>query len=565
VLAGLVLGIGTLQLTRESPSSSLAERSAVGGAVLLGAGWLAIGLGLRAWQRHPGRRYGPLLIAAGFAWFLAEWNNPGTGSAAVFTAGVVLYAACPPLVAHAALTYPGGRLASRVEAAALGVAYTGALIVLGLLPAVFFEPADQSCAFCPANLVAVASHAGVVSWFNHAGLRLGVASLLTLAALAAWRLRCSTSAARRAKAPVLVPVIAYLGLVAASYTYTVSRGTLSIDRRERSLWLAQGVALVAVSLGVAWGWVRARRTRSAVADLVVELGESPGPGGLRDALATALYDAKLAVAYPVEDGRHVDAAGRDVELPTTDERVITPLVREDRLVALLIHRADLLDDPVLVEETVSSARLAIDNERLQAVARAQLSDLQASRARIVEAGDHERRRLERDLHDGAQQRLVALSLALRLTRSRLGSDSVSPVATHLDQAAAELHNALMDLRHLADGIHPAVLSDEGLAAALESLAEGTSMPLQVTAVPEQRLPAPIEAAAYQLVAEAVQAGPARVNATCGDGMLVVDVEAARRLDHLVELEDRVGALDGHLTVETVSGDTVRIRAEIPCG
>jgi signal transduction histidine kinase len=198
---------------------------------------------------------------------------------------------------------------------------------------------------------------------------------------------------------------------------------------------------------------------------------------------------------------------------------------------------------------------------LQAEARAQLEDLRSSRARIIEAGDAERRRLERDLHDGAQQRLVGLSLALRLLRSQLGADH--ELVARLDEVEAELRRAVAELRELAHGIHPAVLSDEGLAAAVEALAEDA--PIRIAALPQQRFPVAVETAAYLVVAEAAKAGAARVSAERQDAALVVDVEAEAEPEGLVDLEDRVGALDGRLDVERAGDGGVRIRAEIPCG
>ena len=276
---------------------------------------------------------------------------------------------------------------------------------------------------------------------------------------------------RRVVAPVVLAGCAYLGLVAGTFATSLDRGFVGRGDARAPALARPGGALAALAAAVAWGLLRARRTRSSLARLVVELGESATAGGLRDGLAEALADPDLELAYPVGDGRYADARGRPVDPAPLDGRAATPLVRDGRPVALLLHRADLLDNPELVEEVASAARLALENERLQAEARAQLEDLRSSRARIVEAGDAERRRLERDLHDGAQQRLVGLSLALRLLRSRLGSDEDGELAARLDEAEAELGEAVAELRELAHGIHPAVLSDEGLAAAIEALAE----------------------------------------------------------------------------------------------
>jgi signal transduction histidine kinase len=354
---------------------------------------------------------------------------------------------------------------------------------------------------------------------------------------------------------------AYLGLVAADFAHSLDRGFLGNDGLDRRLWLGEAAALCVLSAAVIWAWVRARRTRSALARLVIELAESPPPGGLRDVLAGVLRDPSLQLAYPLADGRLADARCRAVEL--TGE--ITPIVRGGQQVALLSHQPGLLGEPALAEEVAATARLALENERLQAEAWSQLADLRASRGRIVEFGDAERRRLVRDLHDGAQQRLVTLALALRLARTRLGS-GLDPVrAGRLDEAEAELRAALADLRELAQGIFPVILAEEGLGAAVEALAEAA--PLEITALPGERLSSPVEAAAYFVVAEAVRraaAGALKVSAARCDGRLVVEVEGDSAPAEITDLRDRVGALDGTVAVAQRPGGRVTIRAEIPC-
>ena len=502
---GLALGAYSLSLARDEPAFSFAGSSPAGAVALLGAGWTLVACGLVFRGRRPGNAVGPLLVAAGCTWFLAEWDNPGAGSAFVFTIGLVLFAACPPLAAWAMLAYPGGRLGFWVERVAVAVALTGAVLVLGLLPALFYDPATFGCVRCPDNLLLVSDDPGLVDDLNVLGVHLGLAWSLLLMAVAAWRVARSSRTRRRVVAPVVLAGCAYLGLVAGSFATSVDRGFVGSGELERRLWLGQAAALAALAAAVAWDLLRARRTRSSLARLVVELGESARAGGLREGLAEALADPDLKLAYPVGEGRFADADGRPVDLSALDGRVATPLIRDGRPVALLLHRADLLDNPELVEEVASAARLALENERLQAEARAQLADLRSSRARIIEAGDAERRRLERDLHDGAQQRLVGLSLALRLVRNRLEPDDQQ--RARLDEAEAELHEAVTELRELAHGIHPAVLSDEGLAAAVEALAE--EAPLRIAAVPQQRFAPAVETAAYLLVAEAARrASPA---------------------------------------------------------
>ena len=228
---GISVGLGTLALVRHNPGGSLTGSSTAGAAALLTAGWLAITVGLVMRRRRPGNRVGALLIAAGFAWFVTEWNNPGAGSSLVFTIGLLGYAACPPLVAHAVLSYPGGHLGSRFEAVAVVVAYAGSLVVLGLGPALVFEPADQGCAQCATNLVAIASNAELVEALTRAGVWLGVAWAIALTLLAGWRAVTSTPAARRIRMPVLVPAVTYLGAVAVTYINAIDRGFLSNDER----------------------------------------------------------------------------------------------------------------------------------------------------------------------------------------------------------------------------------------------------------------------------------------------------------------------------------------------
>jgi signal transduction histidine kinase len=234
------------------------------------------------------------------------------------------------------------------------------------------------------------------------------------------------------------------------------------------------------------------------------------PGGVRDALARTPGDPSLQLAlWLPERGAYVDAAGRPRELPVPgSDRAVTVQGDSEEPVAALVHDPVLLERRALLQAAGAAARLALENERLQAKLRAQLDELRASRARIVAAGDAERRRLVRDLHDGAQQRILALGLALQLARARL--DGTSPAAAELlAEADAELRAALTELRELARGIHPAVLTEHGLGPALATLAERTPVPVTITELPDQRLPAATEAATYFFVSEALANTDAR--------------------------------------------------------
>jgi signal transduction histidine kinase len=278
-----------------------------------------------------------------------------------------------------------------------------------------------------------------------------------------------------------------------------------------------------------------------------------------------------------ERGSYVDSRGRPFELPPPDsDRAVTVLGPADAPVAALMHDPVLLERGGLLEAAGAAARLALENERLQAELRAQLAELRASRARIVQAGDDERRRLERNLHDGAQQRLLGLGLALQLARAKVGIEA-NGGAELLSEAEDELRRALDELRELARGIHPAILTDQGLGPALRSLAERSLVPVAI-AVPGDRLEEPIEAAAYFLVSESLAnaakyayASAVRVNVSRRNGVTIVDVDddGVGGADPAIGsglrgLSDRVQALDGTFRLDSPPGGGTHIHAVIPC-
>ena len=533
--------------------------AALAGELAAGALLVAAALAAQAWRPRP-RFTGPL-AAAGIAWLLFEWNSPGAGPA--FTAGLVVYAVWLPLLAQAALRGPDERPLGRPAVALLLVAYATSLGMLGLAAAAVFDPLAQGCLDCPANHLLMTSDADSWHELGQLGLLLSVIWTAAFALLACGRLALLSPAGRRVAAPVLVPAAAALALFGAAAFHGRERGFLSNDPTDRALWVGEMAALAIVAAGVVWERVRARRARSALARLVVDLGASPPPGGLEGQLADALGDPSLRLLHRLDgEPGWIDSDGQAAALPSDADRVATSVVAGGRELSVLVHRRGLLDDPGIAQEIASAARLAIEHERLHASRRAQLERLRLSRARLVATADAQRRQLERDLHDGAQQRLLTLSIAVRLAQRRFGSGDPA-LERELAAAEGELGVALAELRELAHGLFPMVLSNEGLGAALEVLAERTPR-LVNRALPDGRFAAPVESAAYFVVSEALRREPngdVAIDARREGERLVVEVRTEAELTgDATAIEDRVGALGGALIA-----NVHLLRAELPCG
>jgi signal transduction histidine kinase len=576
-LTVVAFGLVSLAIAVQYPGITNVGRSVEAVVAKLLAGSALIGAGLYVsfgWRRPAS---GVLFGLAAVAWSLEEWNNPATGVAAAFTLGLVGYAIAPAVVAHAVLAYPTGRLGSRPERLTIVVAYVDTVLVLGLLAALFYAPAAHQCHLCPPNLLLVGDSPEVYAGLQSLGHWLLVGWTAAFIALALRRLLRASGPIRRLIAPVLVAGCAYILLVLAAAAQSVASGGIGTGSLALPLWFAQAGALCAIGLGVGWSWLLRRRTRSQMAGLVVELGRSPPPGGLQEMLGRILGDHALRVAYAIEGRQElVDANGNAVELDAGLAK--TPLTREGQTIAVLLHRPGLLDDPAVIEEVAAATRLALDNERFHAEVLARIEDLRASRTRIVAAGEAERRRLERDLHDGAQQRLLGLSLVLGFTRAQVKEGDDSTILTLIDDAEERLRGAIDELREVAHGIYPAVLSSDGLGAAVDALREGASIPINVTSLPDDRLTGSVESAAYFFIAEVTGPVAAHAGATkaevdarvVGDSLVItVRADGAQRADteveeRFIDLEDRIGALGGRLHVEHDVPGRLTVRAEIPC-
>jgi signal transduction histidine kinase len=338
------------------------------------------------------------------------------------------------------------------------------------------------------------------------------------------------------------------------------------------LLLAVPAAVLTIAVLEALG-----RAMSGLCHALLHSRRAPG-GPVREMLAESLGDRTLSIAYWLPDRQtFVDEAGRPVELPDPGSgRAWTAVERNGVRVAAIVHDAALDTGPELVQAAAAAAALALDNERLKADLRARVEELRVSRVRIVEAGDTARRRLERDLHDGAQQQLVSLALDLRLLKARLRDTEAEPL---VDALAEKLAVALGELRELARGIHPAILTDRGLGPAIEALASRVPVPVTSEVSVHDRLSAPIEAAAYFVVAEALtnivkyaRATKAHVEIRRESDVVTVTVVddgvGGARIGAgtgLRGLQDRLAALDGTLRVDTAPSGGTRLRADIPCG
>ena len=556
-------------------SSDHTPNPGAGIAIGLLISWSFVGTGLYAWWRRPGSRFGALMTAVGFTYMLGALT--ASDDSYVFTFGVLLASFYFVVFAHMLLSYPDGRLQERWHAWLLAAGY--ALCVLGPLPQLLWGFTDRmrdSCPDCPESALLIERDDTLRDIFNGLTSAIAVVVVAIVLVILIGRWRAATAPQRRAMAPILWSGVAMLVLLATA----LGTDAAGISRLTDVLgWLS-----LLVFASVPWvfliGLVRSRVARAgAVSELLLRLGEAPGTGSLRCRLADALGDRSLQLAFWLDDkGKWVDSEGHLVELPPDDDpaRGCTPVELEGRRVGAIVHDRSLCEDPEMLSTVAAAAGLAMENERLQAQLRARVEELRASRARIVEAGTDERRRLERNLHDGAQQRLVALSLTLRLAQAKVHKDP-EKADELLGAAQQELTLALGELRELARGIHPAILSDRGLGAALEALAGRAPITVDLADLPSDRLPEPIEAAAYFVVAEALtnvvkyaHASQATVSVTRRNGHAVVEVADdgiggadPERGSGLRGLVDRVSALDGRMLLDSPAGSGTRLRAEIP--
>jgi signal transduction histidine kinase len=502
----------------------------------LAVGWSLIGCGLIASRRRPESRTGPLMAATGLTWFLGNFAQVGVAPVAWMAAHTVCLHR--GFLVQLVVTYPTGRPGSRLVRGAVAVGYAVAVIT----------PIWRS-----------------------AGATILLAGLLLAV--------CAHDYARAVGRPRRTRRIALQGAAGLSVVLAgTAAARLLLPPGDVGGWslLVYEVALCALAGGLLAGLLVVPWQRAAITDLVVELGEARS-GTLRDELSRALGDPSLEIGYWLPDaGAYVDAEGRVLWLPATGSgRSVTIVEREGQPVAALVHDPTVLEDQGLLEAVASAAQLAGSNARLQAEVQARLVELAASRRRILEARDEERGRLERRLHEGAEARLRELAGTLRRSRR---SASGEKTRQQIARAEDQLVRTLEDLRRLARGLHPRVLSEHGLEGALAALVKDFPLPVEIKVAGTQ-LPPRVAVAAYFVCAEALAnvakhaaASRVAVAVTAGEGRVRVEIEDdgvggadPGRGSGLRGLADRVEVFSGTLRLESLPDRGTRLAAEIPLG
>jgi signal transduction histidine kinase len=528
-------------------------------ALDVGVGLSSVVAGLLIWGKNPRNRIGQLLYLSG-----VTWSIPGLWSLAYSPATAVpwwtmawwarLALAVGPasgaLMIHVIFAYPSGRLSSPTSRIAVALGYGAFAVQAGASLLGQSQPEPLT-----ASIYVVLALAGVVTvslrWYR------------------------AGRAARRVYGPVLIAgwLVATSGLLMEALTLTTGPLETQSEGPDRWVYLAFVTARLLLPIGFLVGMTRSRFDRGEIADLVVALAEAEPARTLGDLLAKTLHDPTLKLAYriPEREG-FVDTIGRPVNVPVENAlRSVTLVKSRDEDLGVIVHDPAVRDDPQLLDGAISVARMAIERERLAAQVRAQLEEVQASRARIVEAGDAARRQVERDLHDGAQQRLVALAMKLELARA-----NTSGASALLDDATEELQTAISEVRDLARGVHPTILSEAGLGAAVEALVERAPVAVHINATDARYAPS-TETTAYFVVAEALtnvarhaDATEARVGIVEDQGMLIVTITddgrgGARTASGsgLRGLADRVAAANGTFTVTSPVGGGTTVRAQLP--
>jgi signal transduction histidine kinase len=580
-VAGAVATGLTVAIVLASPEQAYRGLVAVARALVVA---VPVGVGLWAWATRPDRRFGPLLVLSGFVWSLTGLTE--SDSSLAYSTGRVAEWLAEPLLLLLVLTFPSGALRRRIDRTLMAAAVlTVALLYLpsALLLERFPEPAPIGWCHvgCPPNAFMVVDTQPAFADTVLRPLRevVTVAIFAAVVVVLARRVQTSTPLMRRA----LVPVLSVAALRAAMFVLYLPVRRIDPDSAalEAIGWIVV-LCLPAIAIAFVVGLVRARLLAgAALQNLALRLAEHPEPAELTQILRETTGDPTLELAYWVAEpeGRWVDARGRPVRPPDPGSgRVLTEVREGDRLVAALVHDAALEDTGRFVQAAGALALSSLENQRLSAKVDASLLELQESRARIQAAADSERQRIERDLHDGAQQRLVALRIKLGLAADTMRDDPARG-AKLVHDLGEEAEAALEEVRALAQGVYPSLLADEGLPEALRALGRRTTPAARVSADGVGRLPREIESAVYFCCLEALQnvakhaSGARTVEISLhadgdlrfevrddGAGFSDADVRAGLGF---TSMRDRIAAVGGRLSIRSEPGVGTTVAGSVP--
>jgi signal transduction histidine kinase len=516
--------------------------------------------GAVAWRRRPDSRLGLWMVIAGYVVVLTflSWSSNDF----LVTVAEVFDFAPPLMFLIVFLTYPSGRVHTKAERVVITAAGVAAGLTFVYLPLGYDETL----------LTVNAQWPELAERIQDAQLVLMAAALMTGVGLLIGRRIGSPRPLRRWFGYLVDSFSVALLMLAVLYVVNVSAWNVNTEPVRLVMFGLVGAAPVVFLIGL----IDQRLGRASIADLMVGSTVTLGPAELQDGVRRSLRDPSARVIYWIPDfDSYADVEGKSVDVDKLADAFLTPVGEGEHPMALLIHDPALDYETTLLNSVAAATAMFIHKSQLEVELRARVDELRGSRMRILNAEQRERRRLERDLHDGAQQRLLSLSLSLGEIENQIGDDD--DLRTRVDEARSEVAASLQELRNLAHGIHPAALIDHGLAVALESLATRAPIPVEVAAVPLEGISRAAELTAFYLVSEALanvakhsQASTATIDIEIDGVTLVVAVEDngvggadARGGSGLRGLADRVEAVGGRLMVWSPPGGGTRLRAEIP--
>ncbi len=570
----LVIALAVVSVTATGRSAGdvtrLAQLSPAIFALDVLAGLSMVAAGVVAWRARR-REAGMATMLAGLCWFGADWAGTTSAPGVLRAVGLVGTVMTLPIALRAVVATRPPWLPGSARAV-LGAVTIGLLALTSVWLVAWVPSFDLRClAVCDRNPVGAGVDFRLARSLSDLWQGLTIALAAGSGLLAASR---GLRSPRRGGWPMWGATLA-IGAAWTVWGFSILLpSTVVAPTGEIAIaaYVVRALALVALAAAVLWWTANARRIVAAIERLADRLAPFPEAASLSVGLAGALADPTLRVVYPMPDGRFVDVDGRTVDRAALrgSARPDWEIRRSGELVAVVLDASTSADAGVAAE-LGDAVLLAADNERLLAVVRHEVAELRASRTRIVQAGDHVRRRIERDLHDGAQQRMLGIVSELSSAAEEAGRRD-DPRAPALDQLTAAADDTIEALRAIARGIHPAMLDEAGLAAALETLADQAAVPLVVDRAPETRYPPAVESAVWRVIARVVaaagrgDASAVRVALDDADGRLLALVSVDGMADGLdpVGLADVVGAAGGEVHTMALANGGLSISASLPC-